>query len=166
MLLRTCIGLCVIWLVGCGSEAAPQVPVTHVPTPRPSVERLSKSTPVEKVVIGVEAQRSGHSLIVRVRGMGRGHSSDGPMENPDLWKVTASYGKSPLRQVLAGPAKVSRDPAGAAMGDQWNVEVNFLVAFALPDRAGVVEIAVQAPGGEHMTHQLTIEAPSEPLSQR
>lgn len=134
---------------------------------RPSAERLKKSVPAEKVDIEVRAERSGHSLVVRVQGIGRGHQSGQQLENPKAWHITAKYdGSAPLRQVLAGPAKVSREPTGAALGNQWNIEVQFMVAFALPDRAGTVALRVQAPSGEIAKSKIPIAAPAEKLSLR
>ena len=66
--------------------------------------------------------------------------------------------------MLAGPAKVSRAPTGAAMGDQWNIEVRFMVAFALPDRAGAVNVQVRAPTGESDTRKIDVAAPLEELT--
>ncbi|MCP4446650.1 MAG: hypothetical protein GY811_15090 [Myxococcales bacterium] len=147
-----------------GSAAGPEA---NAPAPdNSSHERLYSAVPVEKVDIGIGAERSGHSLVVQVHGVGRGHESGGAIENPKAWHVTATHGAAPLRLVLAGPAKVSRAPTGAAMGDQWNIEVHFMVAFALPDRAGAVEVRVQAPTGESNSHQLEVPAPTEKLSMR
>jgi hypothetical protein len=123
--------------------------------------------PAQKVAIQVKAERSGHSLVVRVQGIGRGHQSGQELENPKAWLISASYdGNAPLRQVLAGPAKVSRQPTGAAMGTQWDIEVQFMVAFALPDRAGTVALRVQAPTGEIDDSEIPIAAPLEKLSLR
>ncbi len=154
--------LTVLLSAGCGAESANTVTTTVAP--KPVRKTIDLSAPVEKVVIEVDANRAGHSLMVKVTGIGRGHGPQGPMENSDLWQVRASYGQSPLRQVLAGPAKVSRAPTGKALGDQWNVEVNFLIGFALPDRAGKVTIFVQEPGGETKTHEIEVEAPEQRLS--
>ena len=133
---------------------------------RSSAKRLNTPVPMEKVDILVTAERSGHSLVVHVHGVGRGHASGGKLEDPSAWQVSAAHGESPLRQVLAGPAKVSRVPAGAALGDQWDIEVQFMVAFALPDRAGTVAVRVQAPTGEVAKSEISIEAPAETLSWR
>ncbi len=129
-----------------------------------SHSRLHDPAPVEKVDINIGAERSGHSLVVQVHGIGRGHASGQALEDPKAWRVSASYGSAPLRQVLAGPAKVSRAPTGAAMGDQWDIEVNFMVAFALPDRALDIEVRAQAPSGEVTRKKVSIEAPTEKLS--
>lgn len=149
----------------CTSSHQPKetTPVVHANS---SHDRLNAPAAIEKVDIDVVAQRSGHSLVVNVKGIGRGHVSGGAMENPDAWHVSASYGGSPLRQVLAGPAKIARQPTGAALGDQWDVEVNFMVAFALPDRAGKVEVKAQAPDGEQMSHRLIVKAPKQLLTRR
>ena len=137
------------------------------PDIRPSAERLKRSVPAEKVDIQVEAVRSGHSLVVNVQGIGRGHQSGQKLENPKAWHISANYdGNAPLQQVLAGPAKVSREPTGAALGDQWNIEIQFMVAFALPDRAGTVALRVQAPSGEIDKRKIPIAAPLEKLSLR
>ena len=152
-------------ILACGGSS--NTPTTTAAKPRASVERLNKSVPTQKVDIAVKAQRSGHSLVVHVQGIGRGHQSGQQLENPKAWLVSASYdGTAPLQQVLAGPAKVSREPAGAAMGTQWNIEVEFMVAFALPDRAGTVTLRVQAPSGEVADSKIPIEAPAEKLSLR
>ncbi len=150
-------------LAACGSSAntpAPNDPVVD----NSSHKRLHTAAPVEKVEIHIGAERSGHSLVVKVHGVGRGHESGGVLEDPKAWHITATHGSSPLRQVLAGPAKVSRAPTGAAMGDQWNVEVRFMVAFALPDRAGSVQVRAQAPTGETIMHKVEVPAPAEKLS--
>ncbi len=152
-------------LFACGGSS--KAPTTVAPKGKASSERLNKSVPAEKVDIEVKAARSGHSLVVRVLGIGRGHQSGQQLENPKAWHVTAKYdGTSPLRQVLAGPAKVSREPTGAALGSQWDIEVQFMVAFALPDRAGTVSLRVQAPSGEIANRTIPIEAPAEKLSLR
>ncbi len=103
-------------LPACGSQSKPAAQEVK---PRASAARLSKSVPARKVDIEVKAERSGHSLVVRVLGIGRGHQSGQKLENPKAWHISAKYdGDAPLRQVLAGPAKVSREPTGAALGDQ------------------------------------------------
>lgn len=149
----------------CGGSSNSPEPAASLA--RPSVERLNKSVPAQKVDIEVKAERSGHSLVVRVQGIGRGHQSGQQLEDPKAWHISAKYdGNAPLRQVLAGPAKISREPAGAALGDQWNIEVQFMVAFALPDRAGTVALRVQAPSGEIANSKIPIAAPAEKLSLR
>lgn len=146
-------------------SGAAQAPEAEEPAVKHSSKaRLHTPAPVEKVEIDIGAQRSGHSLVVQVHGVGRGHQSGGVIEDPKAWHVTATHSAAPLRQVLAGPAKVSRAPTGAAMGNQWNVDVRFMVAFALPDRAGAVEVRVQAPTGETTSHKLDVPAPLEKLS--
>lgn len=153
------------WVFACGGSSKTSEP--EAPKVRPSVERLNRSVPAQKVDIAVKAERSGHSLVVRVQGIGRGHQSGQQLEDPKAWLVSAKYdGNAPLRQVLAGPAKISREPAGAALGNQWNIEVQFMVAFALPDRAGTVALRVQAPSGEIANSKIPIEAPAEKLSLR
>lgn len=144
----------------CGSSQ----PSPETSSAKPIRRTISHPAPREKVVIEVDAKRAGHSLMVEVTGVGRGHNENGAMEDSGLWKVSASYGESPLRQVLAGPAKVSRAPTGKALGNQWDVEVKFLVGFALPDRAGSVDIYVQEPGGETKTHVIKVKAPDQRLS--
>lgn len=105
--------------------------------------------------------------MVNVQGIGRGHQSGQQLEDPKAWHISANYdGNAPLQQVLAGPAKVSREPAGAALGNQWNIEIRFMVAFALPDRAGTVALRVQAPSGEIDKREIPIAAPLEKLSLR
>lgn len=136
------------------------------PAGRSSHARLYDAAPVEKVDIKVGAERSGHSLVVQVHGVGRGHASGQALENSKAWRVTASHGRAPLRQVLAGPAKVSRAPTGAAMGNQWDIDIQFMVAFALPDHALDIEVRVQAPTGEETRTKVSIEAPLEKLSSR
>lgn len=149
-------------LAACASKAKPaQEPKAHA---RSSHSRLHDPAPVEKVDINVGAQRSGHSLVVQVHGIGRGHASGQALEDPKAWHVSASYGSAPLRQVLAGPAKVSRAPTGAALGDQWDIDIEFMVAFALPDHALDIEVRVQAPTGEETRTKVSIEAPLEKLS--
>ena len=150
-------------LAACGGSANAPVP-SDPAVDNSSRERLQRAAPVENVEIEIGAERSGHSLVVKVHGVGRGHSSGGLLEDPKAWHVTATHSKSPLRQVLAGPAKVSRAPTGAAMGDQWNIEIHFMVAFALPDRAGAVEVHVQAPTGETTMQKVDVPAPLEKLS--
>ncbi len=157
-------GLLSLLLVACAAGSVAKPEATEPMVRNSSKERLHTAAKVEKIDINIDAERSGHSLVVRVKGIGRGHTSGGELENPKAWHVTAKYGASPLRQVLAGPAKVSRAPTGAAMGNQWDIEVDFMVAFALPDRAGSVEVRVQAPSGETNTHKLKVEAPLEKLS--
>lgn len=146
---------------GCASQ---KKVVTKPVQKNSSAKRLNTAVPAEKVDIEVGAARAGHSLVVKVRGIGRGHTSGQALENPKAWQISANHGSSPLRQVLAGPAKVSRQPAGAALGDQWDIEVDFMVAFALPDRAGKVVIRVQAPSGEIAKQEISVEAPAERLS--
>lgn len=149
--------------MSCGGAA--KQPEPAAPRVRNSShERLHTPVPVEKVDIEIGAERSGHSLVVQVQGIGRGHESGGVLEDPKAWQVTATHGAAPLRQVLAGPAKVSRAPAGAALGNQWDIEVRFMVAFALPDRAGPVEVKVLAPTGETNSRKLEVPAPVEKLS--
>ncbi len=156
----------VSFVCACGGSQS-SAPEVQAPKPRASAARLKKTAPVQKVAIEVKAQRSGHSLVVRVLGIGRGHQSGQELENPKAWHVSANYdGDAPLRQVLAGPAKISREPTGAALGDQWDIEVQFMVAFALPDRAGTVALRVQAPGGEISTSEIPIKAPLQKLSLR
>ncbi len=155
--------LVAITALGCGGSA--NGPALDAPsTNNSSRDRLSQPAPVEKIDIQIGAQRSGHSLVVNVHGIGRGHQSGGAMEDSEAWHVTATHGSAPLKQVLAGPAKVSRAPTGAAMGDQWDVDVRFMIAFALPDRAGKVEVVVHAPSGEQHSETLTVAAPAEKLS--
>ncbi len=151
------------WAAACGGSAASPAP-ERPSEDNSSREKLARAAPVEKVDIEVGAKRSGHSLVVNVHGIGRGHQSGGPLEDPKAWQVTATHSASPLKQVLAGPAKVSRAPAGAALGNQWNIEVRFMIAFALPDRAGKVVVQVQAPSGEQYSQTLAVAAPAEKLS--
>ena len=152
-------------LAACASTARPQAE-RPAPTGRSSHARLHDPAPVEKVDIKIGAERSGHSLVVQVHGVGRGHASGQALENSKAWRVTASHGSSPLRQVLAGPAKVSRAPTGAALGNQWDIDIHFMVAFALPDHALDIEVRVQAPTGEENRTKVSIEAPLEKLSKR
>lgn len=149
-------------LAACASKTKPpQEPKTHS---RSSHSRLYDPVPVEKVDITVGAERAGHSLVVKVSAVGRGHASGQALEDSKAWHVSASYGNAPLKQVLAGPAKVSRAPTGAALGDQWDIEIQFMVAFALPDRALNIEVRVQAPTGEETRTNVSVEAPLEKLS--
>tara|TARA_R110002096_G_scaffold239101_1_gene430707 strand:- start:67473 stop:67940 length:468 start_codon:yes stop_codon:yes gene_type:complete len=150
-------------LTACGGSAI--APASENPAvDNSSRERLHRAAPVEQVEITIGAQRSGHSLVVNVHGIGRGHNSGGVLEDSNAWHITATHSKAPLKLVLAGPAKVSRAPTGAAMGDQWNIDVHFMVAFALPDRAGAVEVHVQAPTGETTMQKVDVPAPLERLS--
>ena len=98
--------------------------------------------------------------------MGRGHKENGRMESSGLWKISARHNRVPLRQILAGPAKVSRDPAGAALGDQWDVEVKFLVAFELPSSAQEVVVSALEPGGVTYTKKVTLKVDPKSLSVR
>ena len=165
-LLSSLLALGTVSLVGACGGSSKSLEV-EAPKLRASAERLKKSVPKQKVDIQVTAARSGHSLVVWVHGIGRGHQSGQELENPKAWHVSAKYdGVSPLRQVLAGPAKVSRQPTGAALGDQWDIEVRFMLAFALPDRAGMVTLRVQAPTGEVSQSEISIEAPAQKLSLR
>ncbi len=148
-------------LAGCGGS---DTPATNPAADNASRERLSRDAPVERVDIEIDAKRSGHSLVVDVHGIGRGHQSGGPLEDPKAWQVSATHTQAPLKQVLAGPAKVSRAPAGAALGNQWNIDVQFMIAFALPDRAGDVEVTVRAPSGEQHSEKLQVPAPAKKLS--
>jgi hypothetical protein len=152
--------------LGACSSANSNKSVAEPVKARSSAKRLYTKVPTQKVDIEVGAERSGHSLVVQVHGIGRGHASGQELENPKAWQISASYGESPLRQVLAGPARVSRQPTGAAMGNQWDIEVQFMVAFALPDRAGKVAVRVQAPTGEVAKREISVEAPAEKLSLR
>lgn len=50
------------------------------------------------------------------------------------------------------------------MGNQWDIDIHFMVAFALPDHALDIEVRVQAPTGEETRTKVSIEAPLEKLS--
>jgi hypothetical protein len=156
------LGVLLSSLVACGGPGK-QVTEQQSTVGRSSSAHRNQAAPIERVAIDVGAQRAGHSLVVNVHGVGRGHASGEALENPKAWRVSA-YGDTPLRQVLAGPAKVSRAPTGAALGDQWDIEIDFMVAFALPDRAINIEVLVQAPSGEEIRKRVSIEAPLERLT--
>ncbi len=163
---QTVLGISAALLI-CTSACAGKSSSTPVKVhPRPSAKRLNQATAVENVVISMDVRRSGRSLIVEVKGLGRGHKQNGRMESSGLWSITASHNQAPLRQILAGPAKVSRDPAGAALGDQWDVEVKFLVAFELPSSAQKVVVSALEPGGVTYTKKVTLKLDQKSLSLR
>jgi hypothetical protein len=116
---------------------------------------------VEPVHIEVDVQRQGSSLILTVNGVARGHKSNSVLENPKHWRVSAALDGEPLKQVLAGPARVSREPTGAALGNQWNVFVSFMVGFAMPQDGSEVQLEVKSPDGETEKQSLPVERLSQ-----
>jgi hypothetical protein len=144
-------------LPACGGTAKTETSEPVFVHKNSSRAKLTRAAPVEPVDIDIDVQRQGSSLLLTVKGTARGHQSNSVLEDPKRWQVSARLDGEPLKQVLAGPARVSREPTGAALGDQWNVYVSFMVGFAMPGEGKDLLLEVHAPDGEIRKQSVELE---------
>jgi hypothetical protein len=108
----------------------------------------------------------GNSVRLDIQGLGRRRPERHVMENPRNWTISARIGEDILERTVNGSVRVARHPVGHVDSGLWDITVSFTVAYAVPVRAKVMIVRIQAPESEPFETTLDIDAEPTPEAPR